>query len=159
MSCSSSCQKRVAGSPRGRRIDAARSLESRTTVLWIARLLAIAAVFLVAPRLRDDRTIGVSFLCVFFLTAPTFYYYQMLVVPFMLFIPEEGQPRLALGAGGFFAWCILGYWFAEMYPLGMPLSRLLSWSLVALSILILSLTYTRGSFGDTSSLSDAREEA
>jgi hypothetical protein len=121
------------------KVEAARSLDSRRAVLWAARLLALAAVFVVARRLPDDRTLGLSFLCVFFLASPTFYYYQMLAVPFLLFLPDEREPRRALGSAAFFAWCVVGYWLAEMYPLGLPLSRLLSWSLVVLCALIAAL--------------------
>jgi hypothetical protein len=116
--------------------NAARSLESRTPVLWTVRLLALVAVFWAARRLSDHRTMALSFVCVFFFTAPTFYYYQMLAIPFGLFLPDERRPRLVLGAAVFFAWAALGYWFRDTFPLGMPLSHLLSWSILALCVLV-----------------------
>jgi hypothetical protein len=101
-------------------------------VWWLAQLLMLATVFVAAQRLRDHQTLGLSFLCVFFLTAPTFYYYQMLVIPFMLFLPEQRRNGTGLGMGVFFGWCVLAYTMGQMWKLGFELSHWLSWSLFGL---------------------------
>jgi hypothetical protein len=111
-------------------------LESRQALRWLGVILALAAVFVAAPRLEDHATLGLSFLCVFFLTAPTFYYYQMLVVPFMMFLLDPQRPGQALGMSELFAWNVLAYTLRLTMPLGLKLSHVLSWTLVALCLLL-----------------------
>jgi len=112
-------------------------------VWWLTQLLMLATVFVAAQRLRDHQTLALSFVCVFFLTAPTFYYYQMLVVPFMLFLPERPRDGTGLGMGVFFGWSVLGYTLGEMWPLGFELSHRLSWSLFGLSAFIATAALAR----------------
>jgi len=111
-------------------------IESRKPVWWAAIGIVLALLFVAAPRVPDHHTMALSFACVFFVTAPTFYYYQMLVIPFMMFLPDRRRPALALGMTGFFAWCVLGYTMRLMWPLGIRLSHALSWSLVVLCAFI-----------------------
>ncbi len=116
--------------------SARKQLESKQHIWWIAQTLMLAAVFLASRRLADHETLGVSFLCVFFLTAPTFYYYQMLVIPFMLFLPDLRRRAHAVGLAAFFGWCVLGYVLRLNWQLGLTLSHWLSWSLLGLCAVI-----------------------
>jgi hypothetical protein len=115
--------------------------ESNEPVRWALQALALLAVLFAAPRLRDHETLGLSFVCVVCLTAPTFYYYEMLVVPFMLFLPDPHRRGLSLGMGGFFAWCVLCYVLGSNWPLGLELSYRLSWTLIALGFFIVALVF------------------
>jgi hypothetical protein len=115
--------------------------DERQPVFWAAALLAIGAVVAGARRLPDHQTLALSFVCVFFLTAPTFYYYQMLVLPLLLFLPDARRPGLALGLAAFFAWTVLAYTMRFVWPLGQTLSHRLSWSLVVLCALIVAQVF------------------
>ena len=134
------------------RSEALRLFESapKRRVWWLAQLLMLATVFVAAQRLPDHQTFALSFLCVFFLTAPTFYYYQMLVIPFMLFLPENPRDGTGLGMGVFFGWCVLGYTMREMWPLGFQLSHWLSWSLFGLCAFIAIAAFSQRQAGEWS---------
>lgn len=114
------------------------ALASRWPLRWGAQLLVLTVVFLAAPRLSDERTMALAFVLVVFLTAPTFYYYQMLVVPFLLFLPEDDRWRWGVGMSVFFGWSILGYALRLQWPLGYTLSHWLSWSLIGLSAILVA---------------------
>ena len=116
--------------------EAYRQLDSLKPVWWATQVLVFLVVLFGSRRLEDHHTMALSFLFVIFLTAPTFYYYQMLVIPFMLFLPDRERPGLSVGMSAFFAWCVLCYTWGRMWPLGLTLSRLLSWSLIALGAVV-----------------------
>jgi hypothetical protein len=116
----------------------------KRAVWWTVQLLMLATVFVAAQRLRDHDTIALSFVCVYFLTAPTFYYYQMLVVPFLLFLPERSREGTGLGMAVFFGWNTLGYMMMQIWPLGFRLSHWLSWSLFGLSAWLVIAVLARG---------------
>jgi hypothetical protein len=120
---------------------AAELFEEKKLTWWTVQALMLAVVFFAAARLEDHHTLALSFVCVFFLTAPTFYYYQMLVIPFMLFLPDPRRRGLSLGMGAFFGWCVLGYLLMHMWPLGMRLSHLLSWTLLGLCVFTVLLIF------------------
>ena len=128
--------------PRAQALQLFESTPKRT-VWWLAQLMMLATVFVASQRLRDHQTIALSFLCVFFLTAPTFYYYQMLIVPFMLFLPENRRDGTGLGMAVFFGWCVLGYTMRQIWPLGFELSHWLSWSLFGLCAFIAMAAFAR----------------
>jgi len=121
------------------RTQAQRQIDAKRSMAWLSQGLAFIAVFFASRRLADHQTLGASFPLIFFLTAPTFYYYQMLVIPFMLFLPDPREPVRAIGMGGFFAWCVTCYALNLMYPLGMTLSHWVSWTLIALCALTLGV--------------------
>jgi hypothetical protein len=137
--------------------DRAREMyDSRQGLRWTVIVLVGALVFLAARHLPDHHTIGLSFVCVFFLTAPTFYYYQMLVLPFMLFLPDRRRPGLWVGAGAFFAWCVLCYTLRQMWPLGSTLSHYLSWSLAAMCALLVIASFVQFRGDDPPAVAAAR---
>jgi hypothetical protein len=125
----------------GNRAVLAERFESQKALWWTAQALVLVVVFFGARRLEDHHTMALSFVCVFFLTAPTFYYYQMLVIPFMLFLPDPRRRGLSLGMGAFFGWCVLGYTLRQMWPLGIRLSHQLSWTLVGLCAFMVVLVF------------------
>ena len=95
---------------------------------------------------------ALSFICVFFLTAPTFYYYQMLVVPFLMFIPGNRRDGHGLGMAVFFGWCALGFAMGLAWPLGFRLSHWLSWSLFWLCAFVAARVFAGGWNGSEAAL-------
>jgi len=67
-------------------------------LLWqsIMALVLLITAF-VSRKAEDYETIPLSFIPVFFLTSPTFYYYVMLVVPLLLFLPKIEAPERTIG--------------------------------------------------------------
>jgi hypothetical protein len=116
--------------------------ESKQSLRWSLIALVLVVVFFASQRLADHHTMSLSWVCVVFMTAPTFYYYELLVIPFMLFLPDPRRPGLSVGMGGFFGWSVLCYGLGLMYPLGGGLSYLLSWTLIALSVFTVALVFS-----------------
>lgn len=78
--------------------------------LWRAYLAAALILsFIAARRMKPYQAIGLGFVPAFFLTAPTFYYYVMLIVPLLIFLPRVELTRNTIGAGLFFATTITAY--------------------------------------------------
>jgi hypothetical protein len=115
--------------------------ESKQPLRWTLIGAVLLVLFFAARRLEDHETLGLSFVCVVFMTAPTFYYYELLVIPFMLFVPLPRRRGLSLGMAGFFGWCALCYVFGRSWPLGSQLSHRLSWSLIGLGLLTVALVF------------------
>jgi hypothetical protein len=138
-------------------VEKARQFERRKPFYWSGVALAFVLVFLASRRLDDDRTLGLSFVCAFFLTAPTFYYYLDLVVPFAMFLPDRRRPGLMFGMSVFFGWCLVGYLLRMMWPMGVALTHWLSWSLVALCAFILGQTFL--TFRGDASAEETRDAA
>ncbi|HPO14112.1 MAG TPA: CapA family protein [Candidatus Hydrogenedentes bacterium] len=87
----------------------AQEFEEHKIQWWsIIGVVLLGAMF-VMRKAEDYETIPLSFIAVFFLTAPTFYYYVMLLIPLFLFLPKvEHIPRL-FGAIALFLISILAY--------------------------------------------------
>ncbi|MBL7648377.1 MAG: CapA family protein [Candidatus Hydrogenedentes bacterium] len=78
--------------------------------LWRAIMaVALGLSFAAARRMKPWQAIGLGFVPAFFLTAPTFYYYVMLIVPLLIFLPRLELTRNAIGSGLFFAVTIISY--------------------------------------------------
>jgi hypothetical protein len=125
----------------GSLIKKAREFEPKRPLFWTVAVLVLLVTFVAVPRVEDHRTMALSLVAVFFLTAMTFYYYQDLVIALAMFLPDPRRPGLALGLASFFAWCAVGFVLSLMWPTGYGLSYWLSWSLLALSVIILLQTF------------------
>jgi poly-gamma-glutamate capsule biosynthesis protein CapA/YwtB (metallophosphatase superfamily) len=99
-------------------------------VIMAAVLLAVA---LAARKLRDEETLPLGFAAVFFMTAPTFYYYVMLIVPLFLFLPRLESPTRTFGAILVFGLSIFAYRYNLTVEHGYEFFYVLSWSLLLLS--------------------------
>lgn len=106
--------------------------EHRVEWLAIQGVVLLVSLFAVR-RLEDYETIPFSFVPAFFLAAPTFYYYVVLIVPFLLFAPKLAQGPRALGLAAMFAISIMLYIFHQFWNLGFTLSLAMSWLLLALA--------------------------
>jgi len=115
--------------------------EDAKPIRLAAAAAALLVVFFAAPRLRDHETMALGLALLVVMSAPTFYYYQLLAVPFMLFLPDPRRPGLAIGMATFFAWCVLAYMMGEVWPLGITLSYHLSWSLLYLALIVVALVF------------------
>ncbi len=95
--------------------------------LWRVSMLAfLLALVWPARRIEDYETIPYSFAAAFFLTAPTFYYYAMLIVPLLLFAPKLYSWPRAAGLAGLFAFSCLAYGFNSFVPFDFRLCLILS---------------------------------
>lgn len=78
--------------------------------LWRGYMaVALIVCFVAARRMKPYQAIGLGFVPAFFLTAPTFYYYVMLIVPLLIFLPRAELTRNTIGAGLFFATTVTAY--------------------------------------------------
>ena len=75
-----------------------RGFASHQFLWWAIQAAVLVGTFLAVRALEDYEAIVLGFVPTFFLTAPTFYYYAMLVVPFLLFAPKTGQADRACGS-------------------------------------------------------------
>jgi len=127
-------------------------LESKRVYSWLAQLAMLGAVFLASRRLKDYETMAVSIGCVVFLTAPTFYYYEMLVIPVIFLLPDLRREKRSVGLGVFFAWSAMLYASKQVWPLGAELSYWISWSLIGLFVMLfgIAMVTRRTAFPSTS---------
>lgn len=116
---------------------AAAFLEHQT--LWRAILgSALALSFVAARRMKPYQALGLGFVPAFFLTAPTFYYYVMLIVPLLVFLPQIEETRNTIGAGLFFATSLAAYIMHYTWNLGYELSIFLSCLYLLLALYMLA---------------------
>lgn len=111
-------------------------------VLW--RILTLALLLLAAVparRIKDYETIPYGFVPAFFLTAPTFYYYVMLIVPFLFFASRLDSLTRSLGAAGMFLISFVSYWQNQTIPFGFDLCLRISWMFQILVLYIMAAAY------------------
>lgn len=78
------------------------AFEEGKLLWWSIMAGAVFLTGLLARKVEDYETVALSFIPVFFLAAPTFYYYVMLIVPLFLFLPRVKNGWRAIGAALFF---------------------------------------------------------
>jgi poly-gamma-glutamate synthesis protein (capsule biosynthesis protein) len=115
------------------------------TTLW-RLLMAVLLILAAFPtrRIEDYETIPYGFAPAFFLTAPTFYYYVMLVVPLLFFAPKIARWPRAIGMAGMFAICAASYLLSRPWPLGFSLCLMMSCMLLALVVHIMATAFWAG---------------
>lgn len=64
---------------------------------WVLQGLMLAGLALIVRRLENWETLAVGFVPVFFLVAPTYYYYIMLVIPLLFFCGRLPRPECVWG--------------------------------------------------------------
>jgi hypothetical protein len=69
---------------------------SNQTWWWLIQAGVLVIWLLSLRRLRDYEAMAYGFVPVYFLTAPTYYYYAMLLVPLFFFAPQLRESRLRL---------------------------------------------------------------
>jgi len=103
-------------------------------------MLLLIAAFPVR-KIEDYETVPYSFVPAFFLTAPTFYYYVMLIVPLFLFAPKIARFPRAVGLAGIFGFSFIAYVLYHDLPLEFKLCFLLSCLLQALVLCMMAVSF------------------
>lgn len=93
----------------GLRFDDPAIFERQRLLFGGLSLLGVLPSIAVMRRLRPWQALYLGFVPVYFLTAPTFYYFVMLVVPFLFLADRLDQGWRAVGAASLFAVSILAY--------------------------------------------------
>lgn len=107
-------------------------------VSWLAIQAAVLAVcFLAMRKLDDHEALALSFVPVFFLTAPTFYYFVMLIIPFMFALARPDSVWRMLTLVAFFVLTLVAHVLSRSYQLNLYLCYILSWALFSLCACLL----------------------
>ncbi|MFP4502855.1 MAG: hypothetical protein ACLFTT_17820, partial [Candidatus Hydrogenedentota bacterium] len=110
------------------KINLQQYMRDYAAVWWGIQGAVLFLSFFLLRRLRDDEALPYSFVPVFFLVAPTHYYYAMLVIPFLFFAIRPGQPLRTVGMVLLFAICLVGWNYHGMgwkFPLSFDMSAML----------------------------------
>ncbi len=106
---------------------------------WKIQAVMLVITFVAARKMKPYQALGLGFVPAFFLTAPTFYYYVLLIVPLMIFLPNLKRPSHVVGASLFFLSSIAGYALHHHYNLDFPMSFFLSCMYLVICLYILGL--------------------
>ena len=82
-------------------------------VWWSIQVFVLALSVFLVRKLDDHEAMSYGFVPVFFLVAPTYYYYIMLLVPFLFFACKLERPTRALGLIMLFAMSMVAW---KLYP-------------------------------------------
>lgn len=83
---------------------------------WYMLQAAMLIFCLFAVRgMKDHQALAFSFVPCFFLASPTYYYYIMLLVPFLFFASELDRPTRAIGLVWMYVIAMAGYYFYDMW--------------------------------------------
>ena len=93
----------------------------RQVLWWIVQAAVLLASLYFVRNLEPYEALAYGFVPVYFLVAPTFYYYVMLVIPFFIFAPKLERFERALGLCLLFAASIAGYQMFRFMKLDFPL--------------------------------------
>ncbi|MEX2015399.1 MAG: CapA family protein [Candidatus Hydrogenedentales bacterium] len=118
----------------------AAAFETHRAAWLIIQAVVLLATFVAARRQRDYEALALGFVPVFFLTAPTFYYFVILIVPALFFLPRIQEIPYAIGAVALFAFSVAGYVLHQSWDLGYFLSFLLSMLLFILCAYMLGVS-------------------
>ncbi|MBI2421595.1 MAG: CapA family protein [Candidatus Hydrogenedentes bacterium] len=102
------------------------AFKAKSAGWYLLQLAMLAITFAAARRMKPWETIALGFVPAFFLTAPTFYYYVLLIVPMMLFLGHLEKPWYAAGAALFFSYSVFTYVLHLKLALDFPLCFYLS---------------------------------
>lgn len=108
--------------------------EARATLWWAIQVAMLGLCVFLVRNLEDYEAAAFSFVPVFFLVAPTYYYYIMLLVPFLFFAPSFEKPSSAIGLILMFLSSMVAYQFYSAYGRELPLFYALS--MMALLVVI-----------------------
>lgn len=109
--------------------------ESRWAAWWAIQAVVLAGCIYLSRRLADWEILALGFVPTFFLVAPTYYYYIMLVVPFQFFAGALRRPECALGVVGLFLSSNVAYFVYE--SVGRELQLFYALSLMVLAMILL----------------------
>lgn len=115
------------------------SIYRENQTLWWTIQVAVLLFALFAIRRLDDHTaMAFSFVPCFFLVAPTYYYYIMILVPLLFFTPQLERPSRAVGILWLLFIGMAGYYYYSMWTQKAPTYCWLSW-MVMLAVLYMMM--------------------
>jgi hypothetical protein len=82
---------------------------------WKIQFLIMALTLVACRGLKDYRAYILGFVPLFFLVSPTYYYYIMLLVPFLFFAPRLDQGRYGVGLGLMYITGMMGFGFYTLW--------------------------------------------
>ncbi len=109
-----------------------REFEESQTTWWAIQAAVLLITFFAARKLEDYETVPLGYVPAFFLTAPTFYYHVMLIVPFLLFAPKLADTKRAIGAALMFGLCTAWYALLTVWSMNIEYCYVMSCTLLAL---------------------------
>lgn len=89
--------------------------------------------------MKDHQALAFSFVPCFFLASPTYYYYIMLLVPFLFFAAELDRPSRAIGLAWMYLIAMAGYYFYDMWQQKFATYSWLSFLILALVLYMMLL--------------------
>ena len=109
-------------------------------LLWwiIQAFVLLVSVFLV-QKLEDYEAMAYSFVPTFFLVSVTYYYYVMLLVPFLFFAPKLERPTRAIGLIMMFISSMVAYKCHPVWRFSFPLFFTFSCMTLALVLYMMAL--------------------
>lgn len=87
------------------------AVHEREGLLRVLQLAAVVLAFAAARKVPDSRAFALGFVPAFFLTAPTYYYFIILLLPFLYFASDLDRLRGTLGTGYLFLFGGSGFAF------------------------------------------------
>jgi len=90
----------------------------RKKMWWTIQISVLLMCLFMVKGLKDHEALAFSFVPLFFLVAPTYYYYIMLFIPLLFFEPKLERPSGAIGIIMMFATGMAGYVFYNLAYVG-----------------------------------------
>ena len=87
------------------------TVQARAWLIHLLQLVALIAAWVAARRFDDALAFAFGFVATYFLTAPTYYYYIILLIPCLYFAAHPDRLRGTLGLVYLFLFGALGYTF------------------------------------------------
>ena len=107
----------------------------RRALWWAVQALMLGGLAFITRRLKSWEILALGFVPTFFLVAPTYYYYIMLVIPLLFFCGRIPRPECTLGAAWLLASSSIAYVVQDAVGRELPLFFVLS--LIVLSMVAL----------------------
>ena len=114
-------------------------MQDHAVAWWSIQAIVLLAVLYLVQFMRDDEAITFSFVPVFFLVAPTHYYYVMLAIPFLFFAGRHTHSLHAAGMAYMFAFSAAGWHYDALKSWQFPHAFDMS-TLVLVLVLYMMLT-------------------
>ena len=106
---------------------------------WRIQFLILALTLVACRAVKDYRAYILGFVPLFFLVSPTYYYYIMLLVPFLFFAPRIDHGRYALGLGLMYITGMAGFGFYTLWKQNYATYYWLSALVMAMTLYMLFL--------------------
>jgi len=114
------------------------AFEQSKVVWWAIQAVVLGCSFFLVKRIEDYEAVAFGFVPVFFLTAPTFYYYAMMIVPYFFFAPKTHRISRAVGLAMMFLIFETAFLLRRAMPFGERLFFLIS------CMLLMQVAYLMG---------------